>query len=119
MFKYIILIISLLFTAQSFGYSCPDSTDLNDPSARSKCLYKVLTHYRDELVKDIVQHWQTRYRNVYNNQDITNKLEVIGEGYGDTNVDRLFMFQQLIDKHESTGNYQRPPACPSSSSSSN
>ena len=61
--KFLIIIVSLFLTENSFGYDCPESTNLDDASARHKCLNKVLTHWQEQIQKRVIKKWQKAYSN--------------------------------------------------------
>ena len=114
MVKKIFLVGCLLFTAQAFGYNCPDSTNLDDDTARAKCLYKILNHYKESAETKFIKQWQRDYKNNSNNENKTaERYNIVNPGH----FNAVFEAQQLLDKHANTGVYHRLPYCPVSSSS--
>ena len=108
--KYLILIISLLFMANSYAYTCPKSSNLKDPSTLDRCFYKIVSHYNEHLRREIVKSWQ---RNSRYGEDL-DSAGYSFQGYIKYNLrtfNILYNMQSIIDRHESKGVYK---TCPSS-----
>ena len=108
-----ILILVLFFASQSFGYSCPESSDLTDLTARGRCLNNVLTHWQVEIEKRVIRKWQETYK----------KGGLAGAGHytvyisQEPNLNRLIRIKRLIDPLQNLGPYRPFPTTLSCSNS--
>ena len=107
-----LLILGLIFTAQAgFAYNCPASTNLTDPSSRSKCLFKVLTHWEEAIETIIIKEWQKAFAGTKHGGGLAGAghWSVWSSDVVSKNIDRLIKMQALTDPLESAGVYQKFP----------
>ena len=96
---------AVFWASWSFGFSCPEASDLTDLTARQRCLNNVLTHWQVEIEKRIIKKWQHAYK----------KDGLAGAGKytiyisQEQNLDRLVRIKKLIDPLQNLGVYQPVP----------
>ena len=117
--KIFIIILGLSLPAVSFAYQCPDSTNLGDASARDKCLYKILSHWKEVNVKFLIKDWQKARRG-----EVTASGETLPGGLNDTThytvlrqsmeayLKHIIEIDKVLDKLEDDGVYQLPYRIP-------
>ena len=113
--KYLILLIALSFSTFSYGFSCPEDTNLNDKSARDKCFYNIMIHWQRVAEKIIIKTWQdgvagrafgrgnTQLKGGMNESThwvLFNKYRLLFRD--------LLVLQRMIDRFEKEGVYQKP-----------
>ncbi len=114
----LIFIAILSLPMVSSGYQCPDSTNLKDASARGKCLYKIISHWKEVTERYLIKDWQrARAGKVLGPTDfypggLNDTTHYHVSKFANRYIKQIIEYNKILDRLEGKGVYQLPYRIP-------